>query len=494
MTNKVLICSIVICFFSVVSYGALLPASITSRNHNLESHVEYLSSMELGGRVPASRGDTLARNYIASHYSSLGLAPVTEGGYFQYFQFLHRIEEHTYPLFNVISDNDTTSYEFKRDFVADPRSRDGAAKGEAVFIGYGIHDLECQYNDFDEIDLKNKIVFCFHHTPKDSTDEKVRKLALANSYAKKTEMAALRGAAAFIYVMPGDGSSLTSINDKYIDRIPGQHFHQQSIPIVRLSYNAFRDMLKKGDRSIDDIKEKLRFQFSSQAFQIPDISVSLCVDIRYEYKETCNIIGMIEGHNTEKTIIIGAHYDHIGHDKKGRLRLGANDNASGVAVLIELASLLSSNPKPDCNYLFVAFGMEEWGCVGSKYFIRNMPDNLGRIKAMINLDMVGTLRDDSLFLYHLQSAREWPTYIELSNNNELNIVVMPNRSPSDSGIFNKNKIPTLFLYTGPDEINDYANEYLFLNYDGMEKILDFTFKLARLISSEGNKLNYLDCN
>jgi len=489
MANKALK-GLPIIFIAVISCG-VLSAHITPRDYNVKSHVEYLSCRELEGRVPASRGDTLARNYIASYYSSSGLFPVIEGEYFQYFQFLHRIEERTNPLLKVVSGNDTTSYEFKKDFVGDPRSQSGTAQGKAVFIGYGIHDVEYQYNDYDKIELKNKIVFCFHHTPRDSTDERIRKLALADSYFQKIEMASSRGAVAFIYVMHGDDSPLTNVNSKYRDIIPGQHFHQQSIPVLRIDYNAFSDILIKGDCCIDDIKEKLRFRHSSQAFQIPNISVSLSVDIQYRYETTCNIVGMIEGYNTRETVIIGAHYDHMGYDKRGRLRLGANDNASGVAVLIELASLLS-RAKPDCNYLFVAFGMEEWGCIGSKHFIRNIPENIGRIKAMINLDMVGRLRDDTMFLYHTQSAKEWPKYIELSNDNKLDIVIMPNRSPSDSDIFNKEKIPALFVYTGPDKIKNHANEHLFINYDGMEKILDFTFKLVRLISLEGNKLTYQD--
>lgn len=480
---------IIIVFSFFILSGKLFPTHRLNRIPQLKSHVKYLSSTDLEGRVPASRGDTLSREYIASHYSNIGLIPIIDGEYFQHFPILHRIEEHNSSEFNVISySNDTTKYKFNIDYVGDHQSGSGTAHGEAVIIGYGIYAPDNNYNDYDKIDLRNKIVFCYLVTPKEIIQKNVRQFALASTYIEKTELAFSRGASAFIYIMPEGCTSLVPVA-AYHNEIPAQHFQQLNKPVLRIKYKVFKDIISHSDFCLDNLERKLHCSLHSQAYHIPNISISLSYNIKYKYKAACNIIGMMKGRNSKETIIIGAHYDHMGYDNSGMLRLGANDNASGVAVMLELASLLSIT-NPECNYLFVAFGMEERGCIGSKYFIRNLPYKVNKIKAMINLDMVGQLRNNTLFLYHSQSATEWPAYISSANSPEMNIVFMSNRSPSDSDIFNKAGIPTLFIYTGPDNISNYTNEYLSLNYDGMERILNFAFGLIQRISNRDNKLTF----
>jgi hypothetical protein len=157
--------------------------------------------------------------------------------------------------------------------------------------------------------------------------------------------------------------------------------------------------------------------------------------------------------------------------------------------MIELASLLSGMDTPGCNYLFVAFGMEESGCIGSRYFIRNIPDGTGNFKAMINIDMVGGMTGDTLMVWHSRSAKEWPEYLAASGTAGIDIVELGNSSPSDSDLFCRAGIPTLSLYTGPDSF-DHRREIELLNYPGMNRILNYTFRLIEMISLPDNDLTF----
>jgi hypothetical protein len=473
---------------------SLIPADNKHIVKNLKYHVKYLSSPELGGRIPATRGDTLAAEYIVSRYSSLGLIPAFDGSYRQYFRILQSIEEGVNSSFDItISSGSTISLERNIDFVGDYMSGSGLARGGGAFIGYGIYAPDKGYDDYSALDLDGKVAFCFLVASKDKTKEHIRKLAVSNRYTEKVSIAQMAGAAAFVFVMPEKYTSFESSMGKYRNRIPNQRSSQQSIPVLRITFSAFNRFLYIAGINTEDVVRKLGSASSSQAFLLPGISMNIRCDMNYKYRFTSNIGGLIKAENSEETIIIGAHYDHIGQDKCGNPRYGANDNASGVAVMLEMASLLAEIT-PKCNYLFIAFGMEEWGCIGSQHFLHNLPCDRNLIKAVINLDMIGNMKNDTLQIFHSQSAKEWPENIYFANNAALHFVFKPNRSASDSDIFARAGIPTLFLYTGVGATEDYSNEHLSLNYNGMEKILNFAYDLVLKISNPDIQMNYHDIN
>ena len=195
-----------------------------------------------------------------------------------------------------------------------------------------------------------------------------------------------------------------------------------------------------------------------------------------------NVIGFLDN-KADKTIIIGAHYDHLGMGGEGSLyregmaiHNGADDNASGVAMLLKLADTLK-NINTNNNYLFIAFSGEEMGLLGSNYFVKNPTIDLSKVNYMVNMDMVGRLRpDNTLSISGTGTAPVWNQVLNTANKDFKLVLQESGVGPSDHTSFYLQDIPVLHFFTGQHE--DYhkpSDDTEKLNYDGMKKITDFIF-------------------
>ncbi len=205
-----------------------------------------------------------------------------------------------------------------------------------------------------------------------------------------------------------------------------------------------------------------------------------------------NVLGYINN-NSEQTIVIGAHYDHLGYGGSGSLHRGdsaihngADDNASGVAVMIDLARKLKGNNLNN-NYLFMAFSGEEIGLLGSNYFVKNATIPTENINYMLNMDMVGRLNADStLAVYGTGTS---PIFKQTISSNNDKFKLIENESgigPSDHTSFYLNDIPVLHFFTGQHE--DYhkpGDDSDKLNYEGMSKISDYIFDIITDLDDNG---------
>jgi Zn-dependent M28 family amino/carboxypeptidase len=206
-----------------------------------------------------------------------------------------------------------------------------------------------------------------------------------------------------------------------------------------------------------------------------------------------NVLGYINN-NADNTIIIGAHYDHLGFGAKGSLyreedkaiHNGADDNASGVAIMLNLASKLK-NTNTSNNYLFMAFSGEEMGLLGSNYFVKNATIDLDSINYMLNMDMVGRLKKDStLAVYGVGTTPVFKQVINASNNKFKLIEKESGVGPSDHTSFYLNDIPVLHFFTGQHE--DYhrpSDDFDKLNYEGMETISNYIFDIISDLDDNG---------
>lgn len=199
-----------------------------------------------------------------------------------------------------------------------------------------------------------------------------------------------------------------------------------------------------------------------------------------------NVIGYID-HKKDKTIVIGAHYDHLGNGGQGSLHRGApeihngaDDNASGVAVMLQLATRLKQLKNPQSNFLFIGFSGEEMGLLGSNYFVKNPTINLREVNMMLNMDMVGRLNAENTLAVH--GVGTSPTFKQLLfANNAENLNIAEHESgvgPSDHTSFYLADIPVLHFFTGQHE--DYhkpSDDFEKLNYEGMNKIANYIFAL-----------------
>jgi Zn-dependent M28 family amino/carboxypeptidase len=206
-----------------------------------------------------------------------------------------------------------------------------------------------------------------------------------------------------------------------------------------------------------------------------------------------NIIGYIDN-GAPKTIIIGAHYDHLGYGGENSLyrgeekaiHNGADDNASGVAIMLNLASKLKNTNKGN-NYLFMSFSGEEMGLLGSNYFVKNATLDLDSVNYMFNMDMVGRLKQDStLAVYGVGTTPVFKHVINASNNKFKLIEKESGVGPSDHTSFYLNDIPVLHFFTGQHE--DYhkpSDDFDKLNYEGMETISNYIYDIITDLDDNG---------
>lgn len=210
-----------------------------------------------------------------------------------------------------------------------------------------------------------------------------------------------------------------------------------------------------------------------------------------------NILAYIDN-KAENTIIIGAHYDHLGFGGGGSLyrgteklvHNGADDNASGIAILLNLAEKLSKT-NTNNNYLFMPFSGEEIGLLGSNYFVKNPTIDLGKVNYMINMDMVGRLKEDkSLAVYGTGTSSVWSKTINSLNTDFKLIEKESGVGPSDHTSFYLSDIPVLHFFTGQhDDYHRPSDDAHLLNYDGMNKISNYVYSIISDLDNNG-KLDF----
>ena len=206
-----------------------------------------------------------------------------------------------------------------------------------------------------------------------------------------------------------------------------------------------------------------------------------------------NILGFINN-NASRTIVVGAHYDHLGYGAEGSLykggdkaiHNGADDNASGVAVMLNLASKLK-NVNTNNNYLFMAFSGEEMGLLGSNYFVKNATIHLDSINYMLNMDMVGRLKTDStLAVYGVGTTPIFKQVVNASNTKFKIIEKESGVGPSDHTSFYLSDVPVLHFFTGQHK--DYhkpSDDSELLNYEGMEAVSNYIFDIITDLDDNG---------
>ncbi len=188
-----------------------------------------------------------------------------------------------------------------------------------------------------------------------------------------------------------------------------------------------------------------------------------------------NVLGFIPGRDPSQTLVIGAHYDHIGIKHTPGIQdsicNGADDNASGIALLLELARKHGHEDTPDCNLLFISFTAEESGLLGSMYFLRHPPPDIYTIKAALNFDMIGRMQDNRLFINHTNSADFWRDMITIANEESLTIIYDNLNSRNDGVCFTMAQIPVIWFFTGlHEDMHQVTDEIDRLNFAGMVKI------------------------
>ncbi len=233
------------------------------------------------------------------------------------------------------------------------------------------------------------------------------------------------------------------------------------------------------------------------------IDMKLKLDVGEKKRTGHNVIGYIDN-GAPTTIIVGAHFDHLGYGEDGNSMLrtgehlihnGADDNASGVAALIELARLLKNSKLNKNNYLFTAFSGEELGLFGSKYFVENPTITLGNVNYMINMDMVGRLNDSTkvLTVGGYGTSPEWSSLFGGKNKKSPFLIKIDSSGtgPSDHTSFYRKDIPVLFFFTGlHSDYHKPTDDYDKINFLGELSIVNYIYSLIEKENKGNHKLAF----
>jgi len=432
---------------------------------NLKKHIQSLASDKFEGRETGKKGEELAYNYIIQQFKDIGLEYKGEKANLQSFNFT--LSTISGPLSKIVIDK--KKYVEIADFFPLAYSSNGYAKGEAVKVGYGIIASKLDYNDYKGIaNLEGKIFVMEISTPDH-----------AGPHSKYDEFADLRtridtaiskGAKGIIFI--------NSDNDFPDPKLENTNRITPSIiPVVFVTS-----------------------KLSDKFLQSKRCNVELTTQIEKQEGIGHNVIGYISN-NAANTIVIGAHYDHLGYGGdeslyrgEPKIHNGADDNASGTAALIEIARYLKSADYKNNNYLFIAFSGEEKGLLGSNYFVKHPTIPLESINYMFNMDMVGRLKteDPTLLVNGVGTSSAWKISMDYLKVDSLKIKTTESGvGPSDHTSFYLKNIPVLHFFSGTH--SDYhkpSDDEPLINYPGEYRILNYMTQLIAKLDDKG-KIDFI---
>lgn len=458
----------------------------------LTRHVYYLASDELEGRRAGTDGAYEAAEYIANEFISYGLYPHPHSqeisladDYLQHFEFSSGIEMGEDNLLTLTINGEEISPVWDKDFRTLPFSARLSVTGELVFAGFGITAQSEEYDDYGDVSLDGKIALIMQGSP-DISDPHGR-LNQFTTPRNKTFAARDAGAEALIIITQPDE------DDNALMRIrPDRNPAVSGLPVVNITPEIADKLLQPSGYTAYDLFNKLIDERTPNSFPLKNITATIQTDLYTVTSTDHNVIGYIPGNDPVKkneVIIIGAHYDHLGWGGQGSMmpdehaiHNGADDNASGTAGMLELAQKFAAKRDHlDRSMMFIAFGAEELGLIGSQYYVENPYIPNEKVAAMINLDMIGRMENNELTVFGVGTSPVWERLIESSSHYEtFSVRTNPDGfGPSDHASFYAKDIPVLFFHTGLHgdyhRPSDTAEK---INYEGMESIVRYVYDIA----------------
>jgi aminopeptidase YwaD len=373
------------------------PATISPQTYLAE--VKYLASPELKGRATGSPELEKAAAYISGLFKSFGLKPVSGTDYEQ--PFTVTVNAHLGPD-NHFNDDDAGTKSVlgvRRDYVPYSFSSSGKLSVQVVFAGFGITDADRHYDDYAGIDVKDKIVLMLRHEPQEG-----KELTSHATFADKASNAKMHGAKGVIIVNDLAAHRDDSA-DKLLDFGSATGPTDSGILFVQVKAADAEAWMKAEGRDLREIEAGIDKDLKPRSFTMAKLNVDLSVDIQHDTRTVHNVEAYLPG-TTSEYVVIGAHYDHLGLGDEhslapsqiGQIHPGADDNASGTAGVIELARWFSKQPKPKRGILFLTFAGEELGLLGSSWYVNHPLLPLKNAVAMINMDMIGRIRDGKVYV------------------------------------------------------------------------------------------------
>jgi len=525
--------------------GLVTAVEPTAEESRLSHDIKYLASDDLQGRGVGTDGLNLAAEFVRQEFSKAGLdVSRVDGGAFQKFTMATGSELGQPNDLTLVSP-DGTSHELKlgSEFQVCSFGGSGVLDHEIVFCGYGIEDKDNSYDDFAGQDVKGKVVVIMRRVPQQNNPHG----PFAGVHGGMSRHAELRtkvsnayghGAAAILFVndpytlqnelkqaveeatkrLVNNANALVDAGDdedkaaqaqtkltnsvaklraaqKAAKSAPtdtlmtfgyGGKGTDKSLPIAHIKQQVCNRILKSVlNNNLRQLEGKIDGDLKPRSTLLKDWKLQGNITVKQVSAEIKNVIGVLEGAGplADETIVIGAHYDHVGMGGAGSLARGskavhngADDNASGTVSLIELARRLAARKeKLPRRLVFIAFTAEELGLIGSARYVKEPVFQLDQTICMFNMDMVGRLQDEKLTVFGTGTAPRWKELVEQAGKSRRFALSLKPEGfgPSDHSSFYSKKIPVLHFFTGTH--SDYhrpSDDWEKINFDGMVRVID----------------------
>lgn len=465
----------------------------------IKEHISFLASDKLKGRDSGTEELFGAAVYISDEFKNYGLEPLFKDGFLQEFPFVKTIELTDKNSLSFSTNGSEVELKLREDYITVPFSGNTDVNASLVFAGFGISASDLNYDDYSGIDVKNKIVIVFRNTPEPAVAHSG--FDAHSPLRKKSSVARDKGAAGIIFINPYDSNKTSDdLVEFSFDR--GGAMSDFSVQSVKRIF--IEELLHNEGINLKDVYNKILESKKPSSFELKNSSAKISTEVKEVEAVSWNVAGYLEGKDPElknELIIIGAHFDHLGMGGEGSLyrgdepqiHNGADDNASGTTGVLELAEKFASRKNNlKRSIIFITFSGEELGLLGSNYFVNNLPFPVEDAITMVNMDMIGRLKDSSLIVYGTGTSSDWK---DILNNNKYGFKLTFNDEgfgPSDHSSFYGKKIPVLFFFTGTHE--DYhkpSDDTEKINFTGEKDILNYVYDIVTAIDKNPVRPDYL---
>jgi hypothetical protein len=465
---------------------------------DLKQHIYFLASDSLKGRQPGTPEGDIAAAYIRDQFLSYGLLPMGNNG-LQPFNVTVSVEPGES---NMLQIEEVTGV-FDVDFQLMPFTSNGTLEAEVVFAGFGMEiDLDSlKWNDYENLDVKGKWVMVLRGDPEPDNEESL--FASFVGTRDKALTAKDHEAAGIIFVSGPQFGDQDELMPPTFNRVTAD----AGLLAVNVKRSVANKLLEKFNTTVNMLEDSIRKTMKPVAMPL-GVTLTATTDLNKVEVVTNNVVAVLPGTDPvlkDEYILIGAHYDHLGMGGMGSgsrmpdsiaVHNGADDNASGVAAVLELAqSLASGKEQLKRSVIFMAFGAEEMGLLGSQFFASNPTIGLKQVKLMLNFDMIGRLDAEkpNLMIGGTGTAVETE---DLLKSWEASSTMGFTHSPegygaSDHASFYGAGVPVLFFFTGAHQ--DYhtpLDDADLINYEGEKMILDFVEPIVVALINQPVALTY----
>lgn len=461
--------------------------------------IKALTTPSMEGRGDGTKGLTRAAHLIEHRFKTLGLEPAGTQSYFQPFTLITGAK--------LTGNNHVqagkTELKLNQDYVPFSFSSSGAANAPLVFAGYGATATEFGYDDYDGVEVKDKIVVLLRYEPSGFAAKSGNNgLTQHAQLISKAINARDHGAKAVVIINGKLGDGEEDVLTRF-GSVSGPV--DSGIILVQVKNAVAEKWFQAVGKSLAEVQQQINSSTKPASFTFPDsLRLSMNVSVETTRATVNNVLAWLPG-ETDEYVIVGAHYDHLGRgnfdslapSQIGQLHPGADDNASGTAGVLELARRFAPlKGKLHRGILFASFAGEELGLLGSAEWVKEPTRPLDKAVAMLNMDMIGRIKDEKVYIGGVGTGSTFQRVLDeaqAQTKSNLKIEYSPGGySSSDHMSFVTKKVPALFFFSGlHSDYHKPSDTWEKINPDDAVLLLDLVQNVSEKLASAPERPEFI---